>query len=106
VTLRLVTKGNGAEMFWGLDTPKIAHINPRQYGPYGNDQVYDHRVRLLAGESHMHILKVMDSFGDGWGTAYWELLRVNDDGVESRIIGGPEAGRVEGFGHTQSFYIA
>lgn len=110
-------------MYWGVDTPKRPHINPRQYGPYADNQTQAHPLALAvaAGGGSAHVLKVMDSFGDGWGEgAYWELLRAAGDGPDGtdggdgggagsassassasrRLAGGPVEGRVFGFGST------
>jgi len=109
-------------MYWGIDTPKLPHINPRQYGPYpstsatptwgggtagtGTDSTFEHHLDLAVGV--VHTLKLMDSYGDGWGgDAYWELVRESDG---SAIIGGDgdnsnNRGRVEGFGSTVTFSL-
>jgi len=101
VEMRIVSKGEGSEMYWGLDIPKIAHINPRQYGPYGTDQTFVHSLTLTRGESH--VLKVMDSFGDGWGAgSYWELTLVASG---ESVAGGPAAGAVKGFGETVEIIV-
>merc|ERR1711865_117064 len=113
--MRVVTKTSGDEMYWGLDTPKQAHINPRQYGPYGNNKTYVHTLAIetssnldspgdSTNNANTHVLKCMDAFGDGWGEgAYWELVRVSGEGIEVTIAGGAVDGRVEGFGSSVSF---
>jgi len=101
VEVRIRTKEGGSEVYWGVDTPKLAHINPRQYGPYADNRTYVHRLFLTPGQSHQ--LKVMDSFGDGWGrNAFWELIEVSSG---TRIAGGPAEGTVAGFGATVSFSV-